>query len=133
MSKSGAMLAILLSLTTVAPVAAVEREKTVRFKPGTTSAGYSDETRGPDLVSYFLDARAGQNLAIAFRANLESCVFVVRQPDGKDTVSDSYARAEKYTATLPDTGRYEVKVYQTRVTSYRDLICRYAINFEIKG
>lgn len=123
---------MLLSLTAVPIAGAADREKTVRFKPGTTSASDSDETQGYDLVSYFLDARAGQNLAIRFKANMGSCIFVVRRPDGEDTVSDSYARPDKYTARLPDSGRYEVKVFMMRVTARQGLICRYAINFEIK-
>ena len=83
MINSRILLAILLSLGAAVPAGAADRERTVKFKPGTTSASYKDKTQGYDMVSYDLDARAGQTLAIRFKASLGSCDFAVQRPDGQ--------------------------------------------------
>lgn len=131
MIKPRILLGIVFTFAAATAGGAAYKEMTVKFKTGTTSASYKGETQGEDLVSYFLDARAGQNLAIKFKANMDSCEFVVQRPDGVGTVFDSYAKPGEYTARLGNTGRHEVKVYQTRATAHSGLICRYAIGFEI--
>ena len=135
MSRLPLLFTILTLAAAPSPSDAVDREVTVRFKPGTSSASYSGTTQGYDMVSYTLDARAGQTLAIRFKGSLGSCIFSVQRPEGQGNLSDSSANPDPdlFTATLQDTGRYRVNVGLMRVTARRGLSCDYTIDFEITG
>ena len=132
MSRLPMLFSILALAAAPAATEAADREVVVRFEAGTTSAAYKDSTRGYDMVSYILDARAGQTLTIDFAASLGSCEFAVQRPDGQGNISDSLANPSAFTAALEDTGRYRVNVFLMRATARRGLTCFYSIRFEIR-
>lgn len=132
MSRLPLLLSILALAATPSVTLAADREVTVSFAPGTSSAGYRDSATGYDMVSYSLDARAGQTLSIRFEASLGSCEFAVQSPDGQGNLTDSLADPNAFTATLGQTGTYRVNVFLMRATARRGLTCRYAIDFEIR-
>jgi hypothetical protein len=132
MSRLPMLFSILALAAAPSVSAAADREVTVKFKPGATSADYRDKTQGYDMVSYFLDARAGQTLAITFEAGLGSCDFVVQRPEGQGNLSDSHVDPDVYTVTLQDTGLHRVNVFLMRATARRGLTCKYTIGFVVR-
>ena len=113
-----------------AAAGAADRDVTVRFKPGASSAAYKDTIKGYDSVNYYLDAAAGQRLAVDFGKNKNSCYFNILSPaDGETLVNGSAIEPDGL--VLPESGKYRVVVYLMRATARRGAVCDYSIDFRI--
>lgn len=125
------LLPFALLLATFATTAgASDRDVTVRFKPGTSSANYKATIKGYDSVNYYLEAAAGQRLTIDFGKNKNSCYFNILSPgDGETLVNGSAIEPDGL--VLPESGKYRVVVYLMRATARRGAVCDYSIDFGI--
>lgn len=110
--------------------AAADRDVTVRFKPGASSAAYKDTIKGYDSVNYYLEAAAGQRLLVDFGKNKNSCYYNVISPDDTKALVNGSA-LEPDGLVLPESGKYRVVVYLMRATARRGAICDYSIEFSV--
>lgn len=131
MHKFAVLLTMLVALTHVTGARAESREETVRFKPGATSEHYNDTIQGYDVVNYYLDARAGQYMSVAFGKSVKSCYFNILTPSGGETLHRSSAGPDVYTGVLHASGKYRVVVYLMRATARRGETCTFSIDFAI--
>jgi hypothetical protein len=122
-------LVALIAAASVTGALAENRDHEVRFKPGKTSAHYSDRIEGYDHVNYYLDARAGQTLSIVFKKNKSTCYFNLLAPPQSETVAMGLPI---FNGVLPESGRYRAVVYLMRASARRGRACDFSINFEIK-
>jgi len=119
---------VLATLSTMA--AAADRDVPVRFKPGTSSAAYTDAIKGYDSVNYYLEAAAGQRLQVDFGPDKNSCYFNILSPgDGETLVNGS--GIEPGGLVLPESGKYRIVVYLMRATARRGAVCNFSIDFSI--
>lgn len=122
---------MLAALTPVASAQADSRDETVRFRPGATSERYSDAIDGYDAVNYYLDARAGQHMSVAFEKTASTCYFNILTPSGDETLYDGSAGSDVYSGMLQESGKYRVVVYLMRASARRGANCRFSIDFAI--
>jgi hypothetical protein len=124
-------LATLIAFTSVAGAQADSRDETVRFTPGATSERYRDTISGYDVVNYYLKARAGQSMSVAFSKSKSTCYFNILAPAKGETLYDGSAGPDVYSGTLQESGNYRVVVYLMRVSARRGASCTYSIDFAI--
>ncbi|CAN7456226.1 hypothetical protein [Rhizobium sp. LjRoot254] len=129
MSRFALLLAVLIAFGSAISTVAEARDHDVLFRPGKTSAHYSDRIEGYDHVNYYLDARAGQTLSITFKKNKSTCYFNLLAPTKGETVSMGQPT---FNGVLTESGRYRAVVYLMRASACRGRVCDFSINFEIK-
>lgn len=125
------LLATLVALTPIASAQAGSRDETVRFRPGATSGSYRDTINGYDVINYYLDARAGQSMSVAFSKSRNTCYFNILTPSGGETLHDGSAGPDVYSGMLQEDGKYRVVVYLMRASARRGASCTYSIDFAI--
>jgi len=122
-----------LSLLSATTAHSDDRDVPVKFKPGATSATFTDQIKGYDVVNYYIDALAGQIISVQFEKNKNSCYFnVLSVATGKDLANDS-AAASPFASKLVDSGRYRIVVYIMRASARRKASCKFSIILEVKG
>lgn len=132
MIKARILLAMLLSLTAVAPAGAGERKETVvTFKPGKTTFRYDGVIKGYQYPTFLIDARLGQTLKVKFKKT-STCQFVIAGPPKDAVFFDGYAKNDALSELIMISGRYRVTVYQMRVFARRGRKCWYGISIDLK-
>ncbi|MFC6591129.1 hypothetical protein ACFP81_03185 [Deinococcus lacus] len=108
-----AALALLSPLASTAQASGVQKQ--VRFATGTTSGSYSGTVKSYDYDTYTFFARKGQQLHVNLSASdLQTALFNKQLPDSVslDPYSPSLNKDGHY--VLPYTGRYDLRILQTR-------------------
>jgi len=86
---------------------------TVRFPTGATEASYTDSFSGYGYIDYVFDAKASQNLTAEItKADGNKATLTVMR-NGNPVETDA-SEVQGWTGILPDTGRYTIRVGQTR-------------------
>ena len=125
-------LAILVALGTASAAAAGDREETVKFEPGASTASRTGTIHRYNIVRYYLDARAGQTLLIDFKKNKSTCYFHVQAPPDFHALDDDLPESRKFRAKLDRSGTYRAVVHLMRVSARRGRSCTFTINFDLK-
>jgi hypothetical protein len=131
--KSRILLAMLFSLTALAPAGAGDRTDTVvTFKPGKTTFRYDGVIKGYQYPTFLIDARIGQTLKVTFKRT-STCQFVIAGPPKDAVFFDGYAKKDALSELIMISGRYRVTVYQMRTFARRGRKCWYGINIDLKN
>jgi hypothetical protein len=86
---------------------------TVRFPTGATEASYTDSFSGYGYIDYVFDAKANQSLTAEItKADGNKATLTVMR-NGNPVEADA-SQVQGWTGILPDTGRYTIRVGQTR-------------------
>ncbi|MXN17743.1 SH3 domain-containing protein [Pseudooceanicola sp. GBMRC 2024] len=132
--RAGALRGLFLCLAVAlsGPLAAQEgRSVETRFATGMMSASYSDAITGYESVNYFLQARAGQIMAVAFSASNLSAYFNVWGPGADTALFAGAAAGDRFTGVLPESGRYRIQVYLMRNAARRGETARYRLDLRV--
>ncbi|WP_267963654.1 c-type lysozyme inhibitor [Testudinibacter sp. TR-2022] len=111
-------------LSTVPALAANDKPtvaKTVQFKKGESSATYKGRVKGYNYDSYYFTAKKGQVLNAVLDSNAHAEMVLFDRNDY--VVGDSYV--------LPESGKYEVRVFQMRTFARRGTESPYTLKIEI--
>lgn len=120
----------------VAGIAAAQDEvkvERVHFGADETSATVHDSIRGYQSADYRLTAKAGQTMRVAIKSDNPSNYFNVIAPGADEAMFIGATSGEEFSGTLPEDGRYTVRVYLTRNEARRGAVARYDISFAITG
>lgn len=112
---------------------AAGKDINVEFKKGHSSAQYSGEIKGYDYDTYHFYAHKDQKVHVSI--SNESADIVLFGPGIRDSVDLSRYSPElddngQY--TLPATGKYELRVLQTRNDARKNKAKKYNVNIQIK-
>ncbi|MCC6801760.1 MAG: hypothetical protein IT319_02660 [Anaerolineae bacterium] len=102
---------------TVQPPPSAQR---ISFAPGTSSAQVSGQVGGYTVITYLLEALAGQNMQVTVSSPTNNVFLSVLTPGGAFLVQAA-AGAKSFTGTLPQSGDYTFRVSTTpggATTSY---------------
>ena len=131
---AGPLVAVLFGLTALAaPAAATDKVQVVHFKAGASSATVKGQIKGWDMITYRLEARAGQVMSVLFSPSLNACYFNVTPPGGGNAIHVGADGGNEFAESLPASGVYGVEVYMMRSEARRGKTCNYRITFEIGG
>ncbi|WP_421692771.1 hypothetical protein [Aestuariivirga sp.] len=125
------MLALLLALPQAA--LADDRNETVKFAAGESSATRSATIKGYDGINYQLDARAGQVMQVLFTPSNRSCYFNIFAPGDDTAVFNGSITGNEFGLNLVTSGTYTFQVYLMRNAARRSETCKFSISFEITG
>ncbi len=128
----GVIVAGLAAFSSVSGFAA-DRNETVQFSAGATSASLSGSIQGYDGINYRLGASSGQSMSILFNPDNPSCYFNVLPPGSQTAIFNGSVTGNEFASQLPASGDYTVQVYMMRNAARRDETCKYDITFEIAG
>lgn len=109
------------------------RRVDVRFAAGASSASYKGNVRGRDTVEYRLGARAGQTMAVTFRARNPSASFNVMAPGNDTAIFNGSISGGDFSGVLPADGTYVVQVYLVRAGARRGESANYTLDLGITG
>jgi len=131
----GLFIAILVLSTSLVP-GQTDSNKTVKvhFKPGTTSAVYSDVIRGYNTIDYALRANEGQRMSVKLKSkNTFLYLSVMDRESGSALTTDPPpSEVTDWEGTLPKTGDYFVRVYLVRAEARRKVNAPFSLTIEIK-
>jgi len=92
---------------------------TVRFPAGATEASYTDSFSGYGYIDYVFDAKANQQMTAEItKADGNRAILSVMK-DGGPVETDA-SQVQGWTGTLPENGRYTVRVGQMRNDARQD-------------
>ena len=120
------------SLFAAQPLAA-QQTVPVTFAKGKSAATVSGSLKGDQDRNYTVDARAGQTLTVTLKSTKGSVEMNVWAPGNDTALTVGAADPDKFTTTLPTTGRYRVQVYQMRAAARRGETASYALTIAITG
>ncbi|MDF2994494.1 MAG: hypothetical protein K0R27_131 [Xanthobacteraceae bacterium] len=123
----------LLAASSHRAVADEVRRVDVRFAAGASSASYTGNVRGRDTVEYRLGARAGQTMAVTFRARNPSASFNVMAPGNETAIFNGSISGGDFSGVLPADGTYVVQVYLVRAAARRGESADYTLDLGITG
>ncbi|MFQ1014604.1 hypothetical protein ACIWO4_09220 [Avibacterium paragallinarum] len=94
----------------------------VKFKKGASSANYSGKIKGWQCRTYAIYGKQGQVLTVKLstKGSAEATIYG----------NDDFEANVPY--TLPETGRYEVRILQPKAQAIKKLISNYKLNIQIK-
>ena len=107
------------------------REERVQFEAGTTGTMLSGQITGDEIVDYFVDAAAGQRMAISFSTSNSSAYFNLIAGDDPAALHIGSSDGGKYDGTLIRSGNYRVRVYLTRNAARRGETAEYTLSVAI--
>lgn len=122
----------LAALSSVPGIAA-DRNETVQFSAGATSASLSGSIQGYDGVNYRLGSQADQSMSVLFSPDNTSCYFNVLPPGSQTAIFNGSVTGNEFSSRLSESGDYRVQVYMMRNAARRNETCNYEITFEIRG
>ena len=128
-------LSALLAWPTMPAAAQVEAERVerVRFQRGASSATVRGRIRGYSMVDYLVNARAGQEMSVAFRTRGRFTYFIVRGPGSEENLFDGPSGGGTARLTLPASGDYRIRVFQMRNAARRGAVSDYSLTIRIGG
>lgn len=124
---------IILLLLIATTTSAVGKTVNVRFAKGAISAQYSGSFKGYDYDSYIFYAKKGQKIRVM--SNNETADTLLFGPGIADSVdlskySPDVDPHQQY--TLSGSGKFELRVLQSRAEARKEKLQVYKINIEIK-
>ncbi|WP_105283892.1 g-type lysoyme inhibitor PliG [Escherichia fergusonii] len=109
------------------------KDVNVEFRKGHSSAQYSGEIKGYDYDTYNFYAHKGQKVHVSIsNEGADIILFGSGISDSVDLSRYSTELDNNGQYTLPVTGKYELRVLQTRNDARKDKTKKYNINIQIK-
>ena len=115
------------------PLGAAERNVTVRFAKGATSANLNGALRGWDGMNYRVATVAGQTMQVLFAPSNRSCYFNVFEPGVAEAVHIGSTKGNEFGRNPTTAGSYRIQIYLMRNAARRNETCRYRLSIEITG
>lgn len=112
----------------VGPPVANGRTEEIRFQPGASSATRRGAIRGYETVTYLLDVRAGQSLAVSLQTSNRSAYFNVTAPRADQALFNGSISGDRYRGRAASSGRYRIEVYLMRNAARRGERAAYGLN-----
>lgn len=133
MKINGVSKAIFLFALLTSTASAAGKDVNVEFRKGHNSAQYSGEIKGYDYDTYNFYAQKGQKVHVSI--SNEGADIVLFGPGISDSVDLSRYSPElddngQY--ILPTSGKYELRVLQTRNDARKNKAKKYSVNIQIK-
>ena len=106
--------------------------KKVSFAPGKSSTVIKGLLVGDQTIDYAFVAKKGQKLKLTMKADINAASFNVLPP-GSDNVAIFIGENEGDTCelTLPNDGKYKIRVFQMRSTARKGTKVNYSIDMSI--
>lgn len=101
--------AILLMTAGVSAASPAYRTTRISFPSGATSASVSGQVDGSNMVTYLLNAQAGQSMQVSVSSSSGNAYLTVVSPLGSP-LARAQAGAQSFSGTLPETGDYTLQV-----------------------
>jgi len=105
----------------------------VHFPAGSHSVSFKDSVKGDHTIEYRLEARAGQQMHIIFKASNPSASFNLLAPDGAEALHRGASDGAEFKGALPSDGIYKVQVYLMRSAARRKKMSHYTLTMTIAG
>jgi hypothetical protein len=125
--------AMLLGASLAMSALAESRIKTeqVQFKSGSSTATVKGSVKGKNIVDYLLIAKAGQTMHVHLKAS-PSVNFNVLPPDTQaEALFVGAIGGAQYSGSLPQDGRYTVRVYQMGAAASSGKLNQFALDIAI--
>ena len=116
----GLLTVLAMLLATLPATMAAADTTTVRFRAGDDNASYSGRIRGDETARFLIDARGGQRMQVSLRADNPQAYFNVLPPGSREALFIGSSEGDRFSGTLPQTGRYVVEVYLMRAAARRN-------------
>lgn len=136
MNTKSIVVLLLLALFSLRAYAAENRYEEVRFARGTSSTTIRSSVTGYDTVNYTVDARAGQNMTVSLRSNINANYFNIYAPGngpGDGAMFGGETNGNRYSGRLPASGRYTIQVYLMRSVARRNVRADFTLSIAISG
>jgi Bacterial SH3 domain len=130
-SFAAALALLIAPLAGISVPALADTTTAVRFQPGGDSASYSGRIRGDETARFVIDARRGQNMKVILSAGNKASYFNVLPPGSREAIFIGSTSGNRYSGTLPQSGRYTIEVYLMRSAARRNETSKFTINIAI--
>lgn len=112
---------------------AQERNARVEFSRGQSSTTIRGSVRGYDGISYRVNVRGGQRLAVTMDSSNGSNYFNILGPDGGEALFNGSISGNFADVIVPASGDYVVQVYLMRNAARRNEQARFTLRVEVTG
>lgn len=126
-----ALAALVMALAEASVPGHADTSTTVRFRAGGDSANYSGRISGDGTARYFIDARAGQEMRVALRADNGATYFNVLPAGSQQAIFIGSTEGNRFNGRLPGTGRYVIEVYLMRAAARRNEASNFTVDIAI--
>jgi hypothetical protein len=82
---------------------------------------------------YTVDARAGQTMTVTLKRTKGSPYMNIIAPGVEQAMFIGSSDGERFSDTIPSTGRYAIRVYQIRATARRNETASYSLTIAVTG
>jgi hypothetical protein len=124
---------VLALLLTSSPVWAQPsiKQQPIEFKEGQTAATIKGSLKGDQIVDYTLRASAGQAMVVRFKPSNPSAYFNVLPPGSEEAIHIGSSAGNDFSANLPASGEYRVRVYLMRNAARRNESVNYTLEVAV--
>lgn len=132
----GGMVAVMLGITANVgsqTAMAQDRSARVEFSRGQSSTVIRGTVRGYEGVSYRVNVRGGQRLAVTMNTSNGSNYFSILGPGGGEALFNGSISGDFADIIVPDSGEYTVQVYLMRNAARRNEKARFTLRIEVTG
>lgn len=110
------------------PAVVSGRVEQLRFERGATSATRRGQIKGYETMTYLVDLRAGQPLAVTLQTSNPSSYFNVTAPGANQALFIGSTSGPRYQGRAPVSGRYKIDIYLMRNAARRGEAARYTLD-----
>lgn len=112
----------------VGPAVTNGRTEEIRFDRGAYSATRRGEIQGYETMSYLVDLRAGQSLAVSMQTSNRSAYFNITAPGANQALFIGSTSGSRYQGRAMASGRYKIDIYLMRNAARRGESARYSLD-----
>jgi len=130
------LLAVLATMFALNAYSQDDRYEQVRFARGSSSATIKSSIKGYQSVNYTIDAKAAQSMTVRLSTSNRSNYFNIYAPGkgpGGEAMFVGSTSGNRYSGTLPSSGRYTISVYLMRNAARRNETANFTLNVGITG
>ena len=107
--------------------------KRVKFDRGANGTTIKGSIKGYAGVDYVLGATAGQTMTVTMSTSNNANYFNVIAPGANQAMHVGSIKGNDFTATIPSSGDYTVRVYLMRSAARREETANFTLDFRITG
>lgn len=128
------ILCVGLLIATAAPFALAQSgAQRLSFEQGRSSIAVRAAIRGYESMSYLVNVRAGQRIAVTMETSNPSSAFNILRPRSADAVFNGSISGIFSDIIVPQGGDYVVQVYLMRNAARRNERARFTLRIEVTG
>lgn len=131
----GMMAMTLMLIADTVPQSAMAQDRTARveFGRGQSATTIRGVVRGYEGISYRVNIRGGQRLAVTMNTSNGSNYFNILGPDGGEALFNGSVSGDFADVIVPTSGDYVVQVYLMRNAARRNEQARFTLRIEVTG